>query len=253
MPITELIRLYQSGMTAKQVGSHLGVSKQTVLRYLKKNNVERRPPRRLYALDESYFDQIDCHEKAYWLGFILADGSVSHDGLSVALQRRDHTHLELLASHVGFKGEVKKILAKNTRTGKVHEASRLQIWSQRLVSPLIKKGLSEFKKLGDIGICKIRAYLLSSLLRGYFDGDGSITTSGDSLRFSICDSNATVVEWYRNTLVEQLHLHPTKVFRRNGTSSLVHYTGNRQVPKIMRYLYAPGGPRLLRKYLRFIA
>lgn len=31
---------------------------------------------RSYALQEDYFDKIDTQEKAYWLGFIAADGCI---------------------------------------------------------------------------------------------------------------------------------------------------------------------------------
>jgi hypothetical protein len=247
-----LVRLYQSGLTAKQVGEQLGVSKKTVLKYLQRANVARRPARRVYSINEDYFKSVDDHWKAYWLGFMLADGSLSKYGLSITLQRRDHSHLEQMAIHMGFTGSVKKVTVKNTRTGKSHPASRLDIWSKRLVAPLIERGFIKFKKLGDIQICKIRKYLLPSILRGYFDGDGSITISGKNLRFSVCDSQEAVVNWYRDTLVAQLGVKPTKVFRRNNTSSIIHFTGNRQVPKIMRYLYKTSGPRLKRKYLRFI-
>jgi hypothetical protein len=32
---------------------------------------------RKYHLNESFFEKIDCQEKAYFLGFIFADGSIS--------------------------------------------------------------------------------------------------------------------------------------------------------------------------------
>ena len=32
-----------------------------------------------YNFDEHYFDVIDCQEKAYWLGFICADGYIGKD------------------------------------------------------------------------------------------------------------------------------------------------------------------------------
>jgi hypothetical protein len=32
---------------------------------------------------------------------------------------------------------------------------------------------------------------------------------------------------------------------------MVHYTGNKQVVKIMKFLFQTGGPKLERKYARF--
>lgn len=31
-----------------------------------------------YTLNETYFDNIDCDAKAYWLGFLFADGSITN-------------------------------------------------------------------------------------------------------------------------------------------------------------------------------
>lgn len=64
----------------------------------------------------TFFDSIDCEEKAYWLGFILADGCVrtkkrtqtlqsgevstikKGSGLEICLQEKDKKHLEKFAS-----------------------------------------------------------------------------------------------------------------------------------------------------------
>ena len=36
--------------------------------------------RRKYQVNEFFFDEIDSEEKAYWLGFIYADGYVNTNG-----------------------------------------------------------------------------------------------------------------------------------------------------------------------------
>ena len=36
---------------------------------------------RMYDIDKDYFKVIDTEEKAYWLGFIYADGSISSQPL----------------------------------------------------------------------------------------------------------------------------------------------------------------------------
>lgn len=55
--------------------------------------------KRLYSLDENYFNSIDSEDKAYWLGFIFADGCISvSEGIerifSIRLSVRDIMHLE---------------------------------------------------------------------------------------------------------------------------------------------------------------
>ena len=59
------------------------------------------PPRvylRKYVIDHHFFDEIDTEEKAYWLGFITADGNVMQtktgSTLRVILAVKDAGHLE---------------------------------------------------------------------------------------------------------------------------------------------------------------
>jgi hypothetical protein len=48
---------------------------------------------RRYALDESFFNCIDTEDKAYWLGFLTADGLIGDDFVRIDLQLRDIDHL----------------------------------------------------------------------------------------------------------------------------------------------------------------
>lgn len=45
--------------------------------------------RKILNVDESFFKAIDTEEKAYWLGFIAADGNVNFYKLSIVLQDGD--------------------------------------------------------------------------------------------------------------------------------------------------------------------
>lgn len=56
---------------------------------------------RKYKVNEDYFKLIDTEEKAYWLGFLYADGCVTQatkysKRLQVNLSIKDINHLEIL-------------------------------------------------------------------------------------------------------------------------------------------------------------
>ena len=53
------------------------VSEDTVRRWMKENNINIR--KRKYNVNEQYFSDIDSPEKAYWLGFLSADGYVHQE------------------------------------------------------------------------------------------------------------------------------------------------------------------------------
>ena len=51
-----------------------------------------RPP--LHAMNDYFFSDINTEEKAYWLGFMAADGSVNKTGIVINLKDIGTNHLE---------------------------------------------------------------------------------------------------------------------------------------------------------------
>lgn len=71
--------------------------------------------RRKYSVNENYFQDINSCEKAYWLGFIAADGCVTHTGgreggskvLVFNLNERDKGHLEKFCHSIESEAKIK--------------------------------------------------------------------------------------------------------------------------------------------------
>ena len=56
----------------------------TLTRHLKKNGIEIKENHgKKYFYNENYFEIIDTEEKAYWLGFIAADGCIVNKGTAL--------------------------------------------------------------------------------------------------------------------------------------------------------------------------
>lgn len=66
------IELMQQGKKQKEIGDVLGLSSQRVSECFKYYNVKF--DKRGLKINDSYFDNIDNEEKAYLLGFLVADG-----------------------------------------------------------------------------------------------------------------------------------------------------------------------------------
>lgn len=125
-----------------------------------------------HTLNDKYFENIDTEEKAYWLGFIMADGCVYGQGCSYRFQinvaSRDREALEKLNKALGSNYEIRD---KDVRGSQV---SQLKINSTPLCKSLIRHGVIP-RKSGKETMPDLPQELASHFIRGYFDGDGCIT------------------------------------------------------------------------------
>lgn len=119
----------------------------------------------------SLFKKIDNEEKAYWLGFMYADGHVhsTTNQISIGLANVDYHHLEKFKDFIG----AKNVIIQNKKTN----SCRYQFYSKEMKQDLIKLGcvpkkslLLKFPKEG-----LIPKLLMKHFLRGYFDGDGCLS------------------------------------------------------------------------------
>ena len=62
---------YSEGNSQVKIAKEMGVSEDTIRKWMKENNIEVR--KRKYNINERYFKIIDSSEKAYWTGFLSAD------------------------------------------------------------------------------------------------------------------------------------------------------------------------------------
>lgn len=145
-----------------------------------------------YTLDHQYFQCVATPEKAYWLGFVTADGSVyvGDDGkrrLSVQLAAYDGKHLQKMA--VAF-GSDKPVLYT-----KRNEAV-LTFNSLPIVRDLVALGVNP-RKSGIVLPWDGPEYLMPHYWRGLLDGDGTISPNRSSSKWTVglCGSIHCVVEF----------------------------------------------------------
>ena len=135
---------------------------------------------------EDYFDQIDCDIKAYWLGFIFADGGITKNKLRFSLAEKDLSQLVLLCSELNIPNKLIKQI--NRKLGnKIYKTCDVVINSKKLTSSLIRLGCTERKTL-TIRFPSIDTKFNKAFLIGYYDGDGCQGTS------TICCGNKSFLE-----------------------------------------------------------
>lgn len=173
----ELEKIYEECKTKKAMASFLNVNEKTVAIYLKKYNIEKcigSQGARKHTYNESYFENIDCQEKAYWLGFLMADGCIYAGSdkysyrLQINLKLSDKSHLELFQQTIGSSYKIQEKILKNA------EICLLKVNSTKMCKDLIVQGVIPRKSL----VCSkpnLPSELIPHFIRGYFDGDGCIT------------------------------------------------------------------------------
>ncbi len=74
--MSEVVRLYALSKSTAEISQKLGMSRWTVREILQAKGVRAisTPPSLRSGFRSNFFSTIDSEEKAYWLGFITADG-----------------------------------------------------------------------------------------------------------------------------------------------------------------------------------
>jgi hypothetical protein len=168
-----MIEAYLAGASTVQAAHLYGYSQQTCTNVLRRHSIVPRTRDevcRRYSVDESFFDIIDAEEKAYWLGFLTADGGIVDGAIHLSLQERDCDHVRKFIAALRSDHPMRVV-----PNGKHYRAARVVISSVRLVKSLEKLGLTSNKSF-SVTVCQqVPAHLLNAYWRGIFDGDGSIS------------------------------------------------------------------------------
>jgi hypothetical protein len=264
----DVIKKYQQGYSVPQIikmEQFEGVTLSKVYSVLNKFKITCRSNKinnRIYKLNQGFFTNIDREEKAYWLGFIYADGYVTTRGnyVGLAIAQKDKTHLEKFVSSLQTNYPIKEYLVSNGY-GEGNVFCRLIICSETVQTDLISKGVLTNKSLRltfpSPQIVPMR--LLQHFIRGYFDGDGSLSyyTSNNSKYFTIkiCGTYElldSMRSYFKSTLELNGSGSISKRKKDNKNNYYLTIGGNIQVGKVLGYLYKDATLYLDRKYLRYL-
>lgn len=176
-----------SSISLTKLAKREGTTRQTLAKYFKQLGVEIVNKQNRLKFDNTIFDSIDTEEKAYWLGFIFADGCISSSPLEagkkpkytmeISLKADDFKHLEKFNTFTKYEKNGVKI--QDAKCGKIIcKRCRWTITDKHLWETLNSYGCIPQKsltlKFPDESIFKSKD-LIRHFIRGYFDGDGCFT------------------------------------------------------------------------------
>lgn len=161
------IQLYrETGLSITKLAKQLKLDRGRLSIEMKKLGVTITNVHNSVKFDNTAFDVIDTEEKAYWLGFLFADGNVSkgkRNAIEISLALKDINHLEKY-----------NLFLKNTIAVKKDGfRCRCAVVNKHMKHSLISLGCVPAKSL-ILKYPTLDSTLNSHFIRGYFDGDGYI-------------------------------------------------------------------------------
>jgi intein-encoded DNA endonuclease-like protein len=237
--IKSIIESYLFGLSSIVISKRYGVSPQSIRYILKKNDVKIRPSfKRIYKLNEDYFDVINSVDKAYFLGLMYSDGSNTGRGLKITLTEKDVEIIEKFKKCIEYGGNIKTTHLKGGYNT-VKKTSILTIFSKKISEDLTKHGCIK-NKTHFTTFPKINKAYINHFIRGVFDGDGGVNINKkNQSRIYFTGNNNLIVE-INNIISKECNINPSKILpckKCNGNIVDVFYSGNRKCEKIKKFLY----------------
>ena len=196
-----------------------------------------------YELNEDIFQTIDSPEKAYWLGFIVADGGIdqSQSGkLEIGLHIKDKKHLEK------FQRFLQSNLPIAEYPNRKSPRALIRVCRKKFVRSLVQYGIVP-NKSKSIQFPNISKTWYSDFIRGVFDGDGYMATT----EFRIYSGTKNFLQQIQKVLMDACNINKTKILHtgnKHYCTYSIKYGGRNVVKSIVDFLLQHPGPLLERKY-----
>lgn len=249
----EFLAAIEAKKSIKEMMELFKVGKGSIIKRLKKFDIKLHNYHNEDKFDSTVFDSIDTEEKAYWLGFIYADGSISSQtgkySFELSLKGADIGHLHKFNSFMKYKGDNVK-LNKTSCKNKTFDRCRWVIGNKHLWETLNNYGCVPNKSL-VLEFPKEEIFknkdLIRHFLRGYFDGDGCISISRkDQISCSVLGTKS-FLEKYLEYCPDNIGI---QIKQPKGRVSVFSYSTKRAID-FAEFLYSDSNVYLDRKYNRY--
>lgn len=251
----DIIPKYNQGISLSKLAQEYSTTIQTLSKKLKERGIEIINRQNATKFNENVFDVIDTEEKAYWLGFIFADGYISSRDYSfeLSLSAIDTEHLIKFNKFMQHNKDNVKI--GTIKCGdKEFERCRWCIVNKHLWNTLNDYGCTPRKSntllFPNIDIFKNES-LIIPFIRGYFDGDGCLTNTKEYPQVSFLGTEQFLTK-IKNYLFNysinsgKLVIDPREEFTRTLNISRT------DVFKFLHLIYDDSVIHLNRKYNKFL-
>lgn len=266
--VDKVIADYESGKASRQIAKEHGMNHSTVCRMITRRGKKARnasESKRIYSIDETFFEHIDTPEKAQILGFIYADGCIAmksetSGNLQIVLAEIDAAYLEWIKSCMKSNRPIwhsDYVMNDNRR----RKAAWFTTSHPKIIRDLMALGVTPRKSL-TIGFPtpeQVPPHLMGSFVLGAFEGDGCIylghCRKGPTIKASVTIAgslpfNRGLQQWLADQGIDSsIREFPTKQGKPITVLTIARVDG------IMRFyglIYKDSSYRMERKHERFL-
>lgn len=213
-----------------------------------------------------FFKNIRTEIQAYLLGFYAADGSINEKRKTfrIQLQLQDKELVYLYKDFISpdarlFTIEPKEEKGRNNSIINGHGSFGVDIVSTILVNDLVSLGIGYNKTYSELHIPDIPKDLIKHFIRGYFDGDGSISgyipneknkNSRVRCAFSICGKTKSLLDEIVAFFLEN-NIKINTYYLKRDNMYRIETGSKKEISKIFKLLYTDSNFYLTRKFKKF--
>ena len=258
----KVAELIDQGFAVSEISRKLSKPMSSVSSVLRSLKIRSKKNLNSNDLYHEFFDEIDSEEKAYYLGFLIADGSISDKPrskgrISFLIQNEDSYILEKLKNSIKSSN---KIYVRNNKAGAKNRKPQASFrWTSIHMMNTLKDryGIVSNKTLDINFTFKLELIpdkFKGSFIRGFIDGDGCFESKGGIF-------NPSIVGTSRNWLIQIGDLISKytglvyKIYENKGKTSdyyTIRWSANNKnkvekISKLYEFLYKNATIYLIRK------
>lgn len=241
-------------LSTLQLAEQNGCSAFAIQKSFKRLNLAVRnaaDSKRKNTINKLFFNVIDTEEKAYFLGLLFADGS--------NLEKKSKIRIGLLNQDIDILKKFSNIIYGKEilyNFPSCQNMTYMVISSKEISQDLARHGCVQNKTF-LIEMPKLAQPLVSHFVRGYYDGDGSLSYSQNKNGYKKFYCSITSTKELLNsfqTILKNIGVNSKFSKRwkeRNNNIVTLNIYGNRQIDKFLTWLYKDSSTFLYRKFFKY--
>lgn len=252
--IEEILKLYSENKTQKFIAEQFNVSRTVIKRILEQHLSQEqiRKTTNKYKAEYRIFSNIDSAEKAYWLGFLAADGCVyvreKNASIIINIHEKDCEILEKFQKFMNSDVQIQHYIQTQGYSNNTPMV-KLTFNSVDMAQDLIKVGITPRKSL-TLKPPQIEEQFYLPFILGYFDGDGSIYQLKNNEYGINIIGTKEMLNWINNILNISKTLEQREVSDKNNY--YIRCGGTKKPLDILTRLYNSCPIHLQRKYDKYL-